>query len=537
MRYGPTLGLTAIRTGDNSRRLMAITETEVPFNGPVSNCRDAYFRITIDPTHGPQTYVLMPYNASPEREAAFHISAWAPVPVALAPIESDRNVAVEGAWTAESAGGSTTFSTWRNNPQFLLCPSEATTVTVILRQRNDIASTTEHIGFHVLSASDGVRRALSCDPAAVVATAAHNNAHSVVATVRVQGMRERLGRPYLIVPSTLRPGAETGFTLEVVSNRRMQLKTFDPEGDYRRVVWHGKLDYAKGTAGGALAYSSWRHNPQHVLTFPVRRTGTLLVSMGVREKKLPPGEEQRPNEIGLVLMKADEWDRGRRRKVTVSNDDVVARSPVTTDAATELSYDFTDQRAPLLLMPFTTLPHVEVEYTITVYSTCNVEVEDVQEWYSADVAGEWVPGITAGGHRGHALRGWLNNPFFSLSLTKPTRVVLVALQYPKGPEKPMVRRVGKHRVIIPPPIVNERSKVCFGFDVVASDEANTPIHGTKHSFEGEVVAVLQLPPCETTPYFVVPHTFEPELGAEFRVIAYADAPITFTPHEKERRFW
>jgi hypothetical protein len=528
--YRATLGVTTIRTTDDGRRLVAITDKEVPLNGPSGNQRDLFYTVRYDPRC---KFIVMPFNATPVREARFRVSVTAPVPVSIALIGSDLSVTVQGEWTPETAGGPPSLPTWRNNPQYLIYAAEETTATIVLRQRNDMASTTDAIGFTVIAARD-VRRAMDVASCDVVCNAAHDNAHSVTANVRLQATKDRLGMPYLLVPSTSRAGAATGFTLEIVCNARITVKTIDPEIDFRRKVITGKLAYDDGTSGGSVEHSSWRCNPQFAISFPVERTGKLVVSLAKRN----PSDTQ---EIGLYAFTADEWDHGKRRKVHLANKktDILMTAPTTSGIATELTVDFQKARHPILIMPCTVVPFSALEYTLSVYCTCDFTMQPVLEWNVHDVQGSWELGTTAGGAKDKH-RSWINNPFFALNVTRPTRVAIVAIQYPRGPEKAVVRRVGKNRVLVPPPIVNDQSKVCFGFDICQSNGGTDHktkyemLHTSKHTFEAEMCVTKRLEPCETEPYYIVPHTYDAEETADFRVFVYADEPVQFYPFEKPR---
>lgn len=523
--YEAQLGLTLIRTDDATRRLMTISQGELPTTLRPSAQRDSVATFTIEPNH---SYVIMPFSMTQGRAAQFHVSAHSVAPVSISAIASDMKVSLDGAWEGPSAGGPRGCGSWRNNPQFLLYPSEDAQITVVLRQRNDLASTTAHIGFTVLKARS-IRRALHCDEDDVVLDVKPLNDHAVVGTTRFQGMAARKGMPYLIVPSTSEIGVETGFTLEIVANKRVQLKAIDAATDWHTVVRRQTFSYKEGTAGGSLRFSSWRNNPQFTLRFPTERSGSLLIVASNNN-----ANDQNP--IGLVLMRADDWDHGRRRKLQLEGtSDILGRTEACVGYC-ELAHNFQVKREPLILMPFTDLPMTEMDFTLSFYCSSDIVVEPVLDWKQDTAEGRWELGLTAGGARA-TNRGWINNPFFSLSVTKPTRLLILGLQYPTGPQRPIVRRVGKDRVFLPPPIANEGSKVCFGLDVVDSDQHNTPIASTKHTYEGEVAMMLTLQPCEKTPYFIVPHTFEPEQEADFKVVVYADEPFTLQQHRKARRFF
>ena len=280
-----------------------------------------------------------------------------------------------------------------------------------------------------------------------------------------------------------------------------------------------------------MGFSSWRNNPQYAVHFPTEKSGSVLA---VLTKRNPQDET---NALGLTFMRCDTWGKGRMRKLLCSASDILGKATSDESARScELRIDYQVSSEPIILMVNTLIPLTELDYDLSLYGSSDVEVNAVAEWRHAAVDGNWQPGITAGGARENN-RSWINNPFYSLNITRPTRVVIVALQYPKGPEKPAVRRVGKNRAYLPPPIVNEKSKVNFGFDLCHFDSLNTNIHSTKHTYEGEVTAMLELPPCTNAPYLIVPHTYDPEQEADFKVLVYADEPFDVHHHEKARRFY
>ena len=529
--YPSQMGVICIRTDDDSRRLMTITTKEVPTSSRVTNQRDTFLEIEVDPSAG-HKYIVMPFTVTQNKACTCMVSAWCmePIPLSLSVIDSDRNVKVDGEWKGPTAGGPRSHGSWRNNPQLLLYPSETTQVTIVLRQRNELNSTAAHIGFTVMKARD-IRSVLHPNPADIVLEVPHDNDHAVVGNVHVEGVRERSGMPYVIIPSTSVPHLETGFTLEVISNKRVQLKHVDPEYDWKRVDISGRFDFHEGTTGGSMAFSSWRNNPQYTLNFPTEKSGSLLVVLTKRD----PSEKS--TELGLTVMKSDPWAKGKMRKVLCPAGDIIATSTSQAeDSSVEIRIDYQVRKEPLILMPFTVAPLCELDYDLSLYCSSDITVAKAADWKNKAVEGHWEPGISAGGSRDQN-RSWINNPFYCLSLTRPTRVVIVALQYPRGPEKPIVKRVGKNRAFLPPPIVNEKSKVCFGFDVCHFDAMNTNIHSTRHTYDGEVTAMLELPACDTNPYLIVPHTFDPEQDADFKLLLFADEAFDVYHHEKARRFY
>lgn len=433
------------------------------------------------------------------------------------------------------------------------------------------------------------------DPASVIACAPHQNTDAVAASVKVRSISDRKGIPYVIVPSTSKPGASTGFSITVISNRAMQLKqvassssitcaattTTDTdeassasspaptvvvggEFDWKIVRMPGqKISVAEGTAGGSVKFSSWRNNAQYCCRFPVGKSGRLIVTMIKRGASTKFAAEDKS--VGLIVFHGDEkafGQGGRRKRLFYRAEDVAALGTSSSGLSAEIDLNFTSCTGSLLVMPFADLPFTEVDFDLCFYSTVDITVERALEWnqYTAlestttattaaltqgstkfpvpanagDQFGSWVAGSTAGGPR-HA-HGWINNPFYSITVAEPTRVFALCMQYPHGPEKLMPRKVGRQRVYIPPPIVNDHLAVEFGLDLVEGDsKADFPTvvcSQPTRLAETFVSAILEpLVPSDGTgnkQYVVVPHTQQAGIEADYKIILYTDRPVEFT---------
>lgn len=532
LQYMTEVGVTLFLTSDNTRRLATLSPNEYVVHSTTVRGRDVFLTLTIDPSAYPNaaSVILMPYITTPRLAMQCFLSVWNDnCPTAVSLIQASTRTVCEGEWRAGNSGGPPLSGTWRNNPQFHLYPSEGMEVTIVLRQRNDLSSTEEYIGFTVHRAS-GIRSLLHYDENDVALSVRHENGHAVAGTLRVAGMQERRGMPYIIVPSTSKANVETGFTLEVIANRKVHMCRIPAETNWKTLIFPVSLKYTDRNTGGNFGFSSWRNNPQYLLNFPLEREGDILVNVTNHNVS-------DDTEVAVCLVKPDAWDYGRRRKISITPDDIIASSgehahstELRTVVAVKTSSD------PILLIPYAATPLSEVNLTVSVYAAMDVEVDVVQEWYTEVLDGSWELGLTAGGNRGQN-RTWSNNPFFHLNLTRQTRLTAVLLQYPRGPEKPMMKRVGKQKAFLPPPITNPQNKINVGLDVTQSDEDMTPVASTKHTYNGEVSLSLVLPPCTTTPYVIVPHSFEPEQEADFKLMLFADQPFQLSEHKKARQYY
>lgn len=532
LSYATEIGLTLFLTHDNTRRLATLSPNEYVVHSTTVRGRDVFLTLTIDPTAYPNAarVILMPYITTPKLAMQVFLSVWNDTcPTAVSLIQASTRTVCEGEWRAGNSGGPPLSGTWRNNPQFHLYPSEGMEVTIVLRQRNDLSSTEDYIGFTVHRAT-GVRSLLHYDENEVVLSVGHQNGHAVAGTLRVAGMQERRGMPYIVVPSTSKANVETGFTLEVIANRKVHLCRIPAETDWKTLIFPVSLKYIDRNTGGSFRFSSWRNNPQYLLNFPLEREGDVLVNVTNHSVS-------DDTEIAVNLVRPDAWDYGRRRKISITPEDMIAGSGErahTAELRTTVAVKSSSE--PILLIPYAATPLSEVNLTVSVYAAMDIEVDVVQEWYTEVVDGSWELGLTAGGNRAQN-RTWSNNPYFHVNLTRQTRLTAVLLQYPRGPEKPMVKRVGKNRAFLPPPITNPQNKINIGLDVTQSDEDMTQVSSTKHTYDGEVSLDIVLPACTTTPYVFVPHSFEPEQEADFKLMIFADQPFQVTEIKKTRHYY
>jgi hypothetical protein len=112
------------------------------------------------------------------------------------------------------------------------------------------------------------------------------------------------------------------------------------------------------------------------------------------------------------------------------------------------------------------------------------------------------------------------------------------VQYPRGPEKPIRKRVGKHSVFIPPPITNPKNKTAIGLDVILPDGADSvaTLRAEPELAEGEVCFSMELPPCQTVPYAFVPHTLKAEHDGDWKILMYCDQPFDFFLYDHPPRY-
>lgn len=530
-RYKSAIGFAVFSTSDNQRHVKkAETRQVVQFVSPF-RAREKFVKLSLNVADlDRQKLTVMPFQEHMEDTDTRYIVtvASSDALVTVLPVNPNETAKVTGTWVGVSAGGPPCGSTWRDNPQFFLFPSETMEVSVIVICENLEAAGSIGLTVH------NTRLCSSClhfDPATVVLNVAPQKLASVGGTVTLSGMKERRGMPYVVVPYCTKSGAVAmDFTLKVIANRTLSLTPIEPRLDWHRHHQRISLRAEDGNVGGSPRYPSWRYNPQLVLDLPVEREGRILVS--VSNCNLSDTR----NALGMMLLKGDDkWEAGRRRKLTYGEDDVVALSEeVVGRVELEVDLDLVGSTQPLILVPYTAIPYREVEMNLSIYAAPEIQVDPVREWkYSCLQEGAFELGQTTGGSRS-AHASWINNPFLGLSVIRPTNVVVLLIQYPRGSQAPVVKRCGTRKAFLPPPLSHPDRCTAIELEVAKHDRDLTTISRAGPSKQAELVITTRLEPGEACPYVVIPATSLMEQNIDYKVFVYADHPIDFFPMEKDR---
>lgn len=559
-KYSTAIGLAIMCTEDNNRCIMNWNKEAVCSIVRPVRCRNFQCTLELHPELlKEQFFTLIPFLDDEEAQRGFHnhraTTYWlrvssSDIKVKLEKVPFNDSVQVNGYWTAPEASPSGEVEvataggppheegTWRDNSQFFFFPSESMKVTFSLTSRDVVEEKGVGVGFTVHTAKHCCSF-LHYDLESVVLHVPPSNPplSTVVGSVALQGMSIRRGLPYIIVPYAGKRGATGSFTLKALGNRKMSLTPVEPRLDWHRVQRIVSFRTFDGTAGGSPEYPSWRMNPQFVLDFPMLYEGRVFISAENTKKG------DRFNKIGMLLLRADHrWNGPRVRRVAFEPEDVVARTLETFDRV-DLDVDLgkfaqkgsqESANLPLILVLYTNIPYREVDIHLSVYSSPPIEFSPVREWKCVAIAeGSWKLGMTTGGSR-KKFSSWINNPFMGLNCIRPTQMVALLIQYPHGPDKPIVKRYKNKKYYLPPPICNPHLRMSIELDLIKYDNDLTPITSSGPVKAHEVILAAKLPPCIDKPYLLVPSTTIPEQNGDFKLLVYADHPVDLYSIEKPR---
>jgi hypothetical protein len=190
-------------------------------------------------------------------------------------------------------------------------------------------------------------------------------------------------------------------------------------------------EWTQQTSGGCLNYPTWNVNPQYKLiadsdsrVFVSLRQPDIRSSSAATKKKFPA--------IGLMIMTAGAIDDDYRKSQHTSSDTVAITNFM---AAREASVEFYAKKGQkYVVIPANFEPGTLNKFQMTVFSTEKITVSPLsKEQPSLQAASKWSKASgTAGGCPNNST--WRQNPQFSLSLTKPTKVNVVLEQPSVKPE-------------------------------------------------------------------------------------------------------
>eukprot|EP00824_Muranothrix_gubernata_P001354 TRINITY_DN11523_c0_g5_i1.p1 TRINITY_DN11523_c0_g5~~TRINITY_DN11523_c0_g5_i1.p1 ORF type:complete len:773 (-),score=112.36 TRINITY_DN11523_c0_g5_i1:96-2309(-) len=476
---------------------------------------EATCELTLPPLRDP--YIIVPATTDPGEEAAFLLTVWSEHNFTLQPMPPGlkwKEAHVEGEWRGESAGGCRHYSTWRNNPQYLITVTKPTYAVLILTQQAGTrGEDTADIGFYVTATPDGSRRKVTLRSNDVIMKS--HFASTLEVSVETELVPREDGGPYVLIPATYSPGCEASFVVSVFSDEEVRLEPL-----VERQPWHevALADEWKGwSAGGSLSHPSWRHNPQYFL--PVSTT-TTIIALLAQPMAAEVGKDYLTS-IGLYVLRGDTGTGSSvtKRKLKLSNEDIVASSGFQSAWEVFLSATLEPSDTPYVLVPCTQNVGEEGPFTIVVYTDTPIPVLPVStelEWKHAAIEGCWSDTTMGGSWH---FSSWRENPQIMLSVDRPTRMFIVLSQ-------PELEGGGTHAPLH-----------CIGFCVLRGEKNQTRklvfrgddvVARSRFATSREVSCEVKLDPF-SNPFVLIPTTYDPNNQGIFRLALHAEHD--FTIHE------
>jgi len=189
---------------------------------------------------------------------------------------------LNGEWKGKSAGGSTNFPTWHDNPQYGISVKTPDTRIFINLSQPDTRmnwSTTYQtaIGLHIMKTKEISVPKVNCSVEEVVAKIPYTPSRDVSIAATLQPGN------YVIIPSTYQPKQEEKFWLVVYTEEKVECKHILPDCEtYIQGEWKGP------TAGGSFNHPTWPNNPKYLLS-PVKGIppAPIQISVLLRQPDTP----------------------------------------------------------------------------------------------------------------------------------------------------------------------------------------------------------------------------------------------------------
>ena len=197
---------------------------------------------------------------------------------------SYNGVTCKGEWCGFTAGGRPTYSSFMENPQFLLNVEEESNVSIVLTDTNCEEKNTTHRGVKRKTIYMGIAvfngdKVLMCEKGLkqldfngkFVTSGRYNRNRENTLSLTLPGSAD----PYVIVPFTAHLMQYTKFVLSVFSDKKVEVMPVHEEGGWIKRTFEGEWT---PTTGAGVENFSWRNTDQYLITVQVPTTVTAVLS-------------------------------------------------------------------------------------------------------------------------------------------------------------------------------------------------------------------------------------------------------------------
>lgn len=433
------------------------------------------------------------------------------------------NVAV-GEWKGETAGGCLTYTTWRENPQFLLYPAEEGVVTIEMRQRDqtDYRDKTQQammIGLTVVQGL-GVQRVLSVKKGMIVGESDYTDDEKVRLSVRLDRRQKGKDVPYVIIATTVHPGREGKFSLTCLSQEddnkddvRYQIDAVDDSYDWFRTP-RVISEWTDKTAGGSRRHTSWRHNQQYHLTFNERARRS--VRMVILLAKAADEEDNDDRHIGFYVVAGQ---ANKQRRIMLDPSEIVGEAKFVKKASVSLELEVDPRAEGYYIIPVTRDPGQKGPFTLTVYATSEVKLGPIDtslDWPEYVINGEWDHS-TNGGYRHRNLNSWMHNPSFSWNVDGPTDVLFCLERKGRGKSVRLAGAAFKGG--------KGADEMAVGMLITHDDDDFTTVKESEFVYDGESLLFLEGVRPKKGGFLVMPTTFDAGDHSNYTLRVYSSTPL------------
>ncbi|GAM26678.1 hypothetical protein SAMD00019534_098530 [Acytostelium subglobosum LB1] len=404
---------------------------------------------------------------------------------------------VNGVWSSRTAGGCANSFAWRNNPQYLLSVSAATTLCISLRQTGEKLV---HIGFYFVHANkDVTKRLISMTRENLVPGVDITFLRNTEVSTKV---KVEPGN-YVIIPATFEPRQEGAFELEVSPSevgRALKLTEILPDRDWRMVS--GRYQWLGQAAGGSFSGNSatWKDNPKFLLDISVQSQITIVLGK--------EADVAKDIYIGFYVFKVVDKNMPY---IYLTATNLVAKTNFLN--GNEVVYSQSYAPGTYMVVPCTYDSRQEGTFSVLCYSESPINKTDLQDQVLT-IRGEWR-GNTAGGCLNHTT--WRNNAQYLITNNGPlaSKITIVMDQLAK--DTTLLHFAGfyvaRSSVTQASNTAHKKVFVLTPNDIIGNTEFI-------NDFQVHYSFVLEA----STSCIVIPCTFKPSIESEFTLRVISSQP-------------
>ncbi|EGG21714.1 calpain-like cysteine protease [Cavenderia fasciculata] len=448
-------------------------------------------RVTLEPGN----YIIVPATFEPGQEGGFDLELTSDssndlLSTSITEVLPDRDWRkisdTSFEWRGNSAGGSFSGSsaTWKDNPKFMFELAVGGQVTTILSKNDDVSRDT-YIGFYVFRVADrNLPYVYLTGPNLITKTNFINSSEVTHQHTYEPGI-------YIVVPCTYDANQEGSFAISCFSDVPINRIDLKEKIITSRGRWSGD------SAGGCLNHSTWRSNPQFLLsntsaTAPSRIS--IIMDQTAKESTLLQF-------AGFYVARAPSAQLDKKLYQIIPKD-LIGNTEFINDYQVHYTLSLEPGQS-CVVIPCTFAPNVEADFSMRfISSQQSLAMRALPEWHMRKFGGEWR-GQSCGGRYSNTSSSWTLNPRFNFNVWQrggiPSRYTIVLNQS----DKPTNHGIGFYYFKIFPD-GNLKELVCksgfvSGKEVVVEGSANETIQGA-----------------------VLPATFEPGIPDNFTLVIYSE---------------
>lgn len=294
-----------------------IVPTELIEKGPFGSHRECSFTFQAE-----NNCIIVPCTFHAEKEAKFNLDIFTPFDSScnVKELLDTKEVSIEGEWNSKTAGGSTSYSTWRNNPQYVIKSKSRCDLTLRLVQDQKSSTDDEKlhpIGLYVFK--DTGKRRLLVRPDDVLISSPCSSLEAIDLKISSSLLQEKEKGIFscVVMPCTFYPDLETKFSLHVAVPSDVEeipiIDSYDPF--YQQTL---SSEWTSETSGGCLNNGkTWRDNPQIQCKALIDTRLMLLLH-------LPNSKDDTKHSIGFYVTEAQD---NSQKTFQLTPDNIVKKAP------------------------------------------------------------------------------------------------------------------------------------------------------------------------------------------------------------------